>query len=139
MAIHLIEKAREVAFRAHEGQFRWDKTPYIYHPLRVSEAFTNEEYVEKCVALMHDVLEDSDKYNYAEMVALFGSEIADALKMLCHEKGTSYEDYIENLRQNGTKVAISVKIADMVDNLRDLPPGHKNIDKYRKALIRLAL
>lgn len=37
--MNIVEKAREIALKAHEGQTRWDpNVPYFTHPERVANA-----------------------------------------------------------------------------------------------------
>ena len=52
-----IEKALQIAARAHEGQKDKDGQPYILHPLRVMNAVEDEPV--KVVAVLHDVIEDT--------------------------------------------------------------------------------
>jgi (p)ppGpp synthase/HD superfamily hydrolase len=47
-----IEKALQIAARAHEGQKDKEGLPYILHPLRVMHAV-------QVVAVLHDVIEDT--------------------------------------------------------------------------------
>lgn len=137
----LYKKAVEIARQAHEGQTRWDGSPYITHPLAVSEAFDlGLQPREKITAVLHDVLEDSE-ITYKELVGNFGVTIADAVRQLTHPKRTSYADYIVNIRneavENFSAIARDVKMADLRHNLSDLndPKAHKQRrDKYQLAL-----
>ena len=89
----LIEFAVEFATKQHEGQTRWDKTPYINHPIAVmdlaidfyrkdafslygefykiaAEQYTGpikdyESYI-GIVALFHDICEDVENYKNKE-------------------------------------------------------------------------
>lgn len=135
--VALVASAREVAFRAHADHHRWDGTPYIYHPLRVADAFVAHPPWYTCVALMHDVIEDSD-YTADVLSTMFPAPVVEALVLLTHSKEIPYSAYISSLKASRNSLAISVKIADMVDNLRALPEGHRNVSKYRNALIQLA-
>lgn len=54
----LYERAHAFAERKHSGQLRKDGLPYITHPETVAAAF--DYSVEKIVAILHDVLEDTD-------------------------------------------------------------------------------
>ena len=53
----MIQKAYKVAEKAHRGQKRWGGEPYIIHPVMVADMVTGES--EECVALLHDVVEDT--------------------------------------------------------------------------------
>jgi len=54
----LLEKALTIAYTAHAGQVDKAGEPYILHPLRVMLKMRSDE--EKIVALLHDVVEDTD-------------------------------------------------------------------------------
>lgn len=53
-----IEDAINIAVNAHRGQRDKGGQPYILHPLRVMLAAQNDD--ERIVAVLHDVVEDSD-------------------------------------------------------------------------------
>lgn len=50
-----LEKALEIALKAHRGQVDKGGKPYILHPLAVMMRMETEE--EQIVALLHDVVE----------------------------------------------------------------------------------
>ena len=54
----LTKKAMKIAFAAHKDQTDKTGLPYIHHPIHLAEQMTDE--VTTCVALMHDVVEDSE-------------------------------------------------------------------------------
>ena len=54
----LTNKALRIAYDAHAGQLDKCGAPYIAHPLHVAEQMDDE--ASTCVALLHDVVEDSD-------------------------------------------------------------------------------
>lgn len=128
-----IELAEQVATKAHEGQTRWDGTPYINHPARVAKWLKNQGYsrFDQIVGWLHDTVEDTCLL-YEEIEDKFGLEVKKAVQCLTHDDG-SYADYIMRVRTNST--ALVVKIADLNDNLSDLLPKNKErIDKYELAL-----
>ena len=109
----LLEKAIEIALKAHAGQKDKAGEPYILHPLRVMGMMETEH--ERVVAVLHDVLEDSDiLYNdlYAKGVPI---NLLDSLDALTKRKAESYSDYIE--RCAADPIAKAVKLADLFDNL----------------------
>lgn len=69
--------------------------------------------VSVCVALLHDVVEDTD-LTFADLEREFPPEVTGALRLLTHEKGTDYFDYVRALR--GNPVAVKVKLADLAHN-----------------------
>jgi len=118
---NLYKKAVEIATAAHEDQTRWDGEPYITHPLAVADAFPLDDA--KIVAVLHDVLEDSD-VTVKDLAREFPMKIVDACVAMTHQPEQSYADYIMAIR--GNKLATTVKLADLRHNLSDL------VDKKHK-------
>ena len=60
--IPLIERAYQVAERAHEGQTRKSGEPYITHPLAVAQILADLGLGPKAIAaaLLHDTVEDTE-------------------------------------------------------------------------------
>jgi guanosine-3',5'-bis(diphosphate) 3'-pyrophosphohydrolase len=56
--VSTLERAIEIAAAAHAGQTDKGGEPYILHPLRVM--FRMHSVEEKIVAVLHDVVEDSN-------------------------------------------------------------------------------
>ena len=54
----MLEKAIEIAARAHQGQKDKSGQPYVLHPLRVMMSCSSE--TEKICAVLHDVIEDTE-------------------------------------------------------------------------------
>ena len=136
----LTEKQLETAIRisanAHFGQVDKAGKPYIFHPLRVMNSVDTIE--KKIVAILHDVVEDTDLTFNDLLEAGVPKASIEALKLLTHEKDAPYMDYIKIISSN--PVARSVKIADLTDN-SDLSRLSKvtekdleRLDKYKKAL-----
>lgn len=107
----LTERAMRLAYRAHDGQVDKAGVPYIFHPIHLAEQMTTEACV--CVALLHDVVEDSD-VTIEDIAALFPAEVTEAVRLLTHEENVSYLDYIRALRAN--PLARTVKLADLAHN-----------------------
>ena len=75
-----LERAIEIAKKAHEGQIDKAGADYIGHPLRVMEMGRTED--EKIVGVLHDVIEDSDwTFEMLEEEG-FAPEIIEALRCL---------------------------------------------------------
>ncbi|MCX7045899.1 MAG: GTP pyrophosphokinase [Candidatus Sumerlaeota bacterium] len=114
MVIHsLLERALMLAARAHTGQKDKAGQPYILHPLRVMIRVKTEEQM--IVALLHDVIEDSDFTLKDLLDEKFPAPILKAIKLLTHDKDISYDDYLKRLRPN--PIARAVKLADLEDNM----------------------
>lgn len=124
----MYQEALKFIAKAHAGQKRRNGNPYIIHPIRVSQEVKSD--VEKVVALLHDVLEDT-KTDYATILATFGPEAAGAVEALTHRKDEPYMDYLARVKAN--PIALTVKIADIADNLGD-SPSDTAIEKMSKGL-----
>lgn len=127
----LVERAREVATKAHTGQTRWNGDPYITHPERVARHFVGEDQI--ITSLLHDVVEDTSVG--LEELSEFGPHIMDAVEVLTHQPSETYDSYIRNVGTN--RLASQVKQADLKDNLRDLLPTNKRYTRYRLSLMYL--
>lgn len=119
-----------IMLKAHKGQKDKAGMPYFLHPLKVSMSVKDRKA--KVVALLHDVLEDSEAYGMSDFYFL-DCEQKDALRLLTHSKSDSYFKYIENIKPN--KMAKMIKIADLKENmnlnrLKDVTV--KDIYRYRK-------
>lgn len=122
----MYKLALQIATQAHKGQVRKDgETPYILHPIRVADQF-NDDF-KKTIAVLHDVLEDTD-----QDLSMFPKKVTDVLKILT-KKG-DYFSYIKKISEN--EIATQIKIADILDNLADdcfqIPDSQ--IKRYYKAL-----
>ena len=107
----LTIKAMKLAYNAHEGQFDQSGVPYIFHPVHLAEQMTDETTT--CIALLHDVLEDTT-LSLQELEAEFPREITDVVLLLTHEPDENYLDYIRKLCQS--PLARKVKLADIAHN-----------------------
>ena len=108
-----LEKAIAIASKAHEMQLDKGGEPYILHPLRVMMTMTS--YEGKIVAMLHDVLEDTELTLDVLRAKGFSEKILDCLDLLTHRESDSYEAYIGKILEN--PLATQVKIADLKDNM----------------------
>lgn len=105
------KKAIIIAYNAHINQKDRSGLPYILHPIYLAEQMDTEE--ECIVALLHDVVEDTD-ITLEELEKEFSKTVIDALKLLTHDKDTDYFEYIEKIKSN--PLAVKVKLADLKHN-----------------------
>lgn len=130
-----IKKAMNVAYQAHHGQFDKNGYPYIAHPLHVAESMIDE--TSTIVALLHDVVEDTD-VTLDDLYDLgFDNNVTDAIKLLTHDVSVPYMDYVLKIKDN--PVARSVKIADLQHNLdstrlKDPNKPSNKMNTYQQAL-----
>ena len=133
----MLERAIGIAVEAHKGQLDKGGNPYILHPLRVMMSVDLE--LEKIVAVLHDVVEDSNWTFEALLAEGFSNEVIEALKSVTkNSDNEDYDSFIQRAMQN--PIGRKVKIADLRDNLdvtRIAELGDKDlqrINKYKKAL-----
>ena len=135
-----LGKAISIAAQAHEGQRDKAGAPYILHPLRVMLKMKTED--EMIVAVLHDVIEDSDLTIDLLRQEGFASEILAAIVCLTRSDDEEYGKFIERIKRN--PLAIKVKIADLEDNLdvsrlKEVTAADaERIEKYKQALQILA-
>ena len=141
------EHASLIASLAHEGQFRRDgKTPYITHPQEVANRMKGPQL--KAVAWLHDVWEDTMGeelvYDKEYLLSLNVSPtVVEAVEALTHWPQEPNVEYWGRVKRN--KLALQVKITDIIVNLNDLNtttsdkhlqvPRDRQIIKYAKALL----
>lgn len=123
-----IERAIEIAARAHAGQVDKAGAPYIFHPLRLMFAVKTPE--QKMAAILHDVVEDTDvTFDYLRAEG-FSSEILNAIKALTKADGEARLDAAK--RAAADPIARVVKLADVTDNMdisRFANPSKKDYDR----------
>ena len=107
----LTKKAARIAYDAHQGQVDKSGMPYIFHPYHLAEQMDDEDAT--CVALLHDVVEDTD-VTLEELARDFPPHIVDAVRLLTHDPAASYPDYICAIK--GSPLATKVKLADIAHN-----------------------
>lgn len=107
----LTRKAMIIAYNAHINQTDKAGVPYIFHPIHLAEQMDTE--TECIVALLHDVVEDTD-VTFEQLEKEFSSDIIKILKLLTHNKDDDYMEYIKILKEN--PIAKKVKIADITHN-----------------------
>ena len=130
-----IRKACDILFDAHRDDRDKGGYPYVFHPFYLATQMEDEASV--CVALLHDVIEDhGDRYSFESLAAEgFGDEVIAALRLLTHEKGVPYMDYVKAIAEN--PIARRVKLADLRHNMDTTRTGGVQAPKY--ALYREAL
>lgn len=108
----LVSTAYLIAKLAHAGQTDKAGRPYLGHPVAVAAQLPTAEL--KAIALLHDVLEDTE-VTEGDLRPIFGDEIVDTLLLLTHKDGVPYMEYVRALGHN--PLARQVKLADLTHNM----------------------
>lgn len=108
-----IERAIQIAARAHAGQKDKAGSPYILHALRVMLRMKTP--IEMIVAVLHDVVEDTS-FTLGKLKNLgLPRRALRCLDLLTHKKSVSYEVYLQGIARD--PLATKVKLADLRDNM----------------------
>lgn len=108
----LTKKAMKIAYQAHQGQTDKTGLPYIYHPIHLAEQMQDETTT--CVALLHDVIEDTDITIEQLGREGFPQEVLEAIQLMTHDPAVPYMDYVREIKKN--PIASAVKLADLRHN-----------------------
>lgn len=102
------------ATNKHAGQFDKGGMPYILHPIKVMHYLKTKDEELMCVALGHDVIEDTNA-TYEELLQIgMTQRVVDAIKCLTKVPGETYAQYKERVFSNID--AMEVKKADLRHN-----------------------
>lgn len=132
----MIDIALAIAKKAHAGQVDKAGVDYIQHPLYVASQVKTEQ--EKAVALLHDVIEDSDVTVDDLLVSGLSNEVVTAVQILTKKKGQNYQEYLEKVKSNN--LARVVKLADLKHNsdlsrLKSVTDtDYERVKKYKSAI-----
>lgn len=108
----LTKKAMRLCFERHRDQVDKCGVPYPFHPFHVAESMTDEKTT--CVALLHDILEDTPT-TAAELRSMgFPADVVQAVERMTHAENVPYLDYVASLKTD--PLARAVKIADLTHN-----------------------
>lgn len=108
----LTKKAVRICFYVHKDQVDKTNMPYVFHPFHLAESMDDE--ISTCVALLHDVVEDTNITFIDLEKEGFSEEVIGALKLLTHDLDVPYMDYVRKIKEN--PVAAKVKLADLKHN-----------------------
>ena len=137
----LVEKSLSIALKAYAGQKDKAGKTYILHPLRVMSKMETEE--EMSVALLHDVIEDSEITAQDLSKAGIPARVVKAVQALTKKEGENYDQFVDRVLKN--KLAAKIKKADIEDNINVLrlnsvgPKDLERIAKYHKAWKKLTV
>lgn len=132
----MTKKAIKLIYEKHKDQYDKGGMPYVLHPLHVAEQMTDE--IRTTVALLHDIVEDTD-VTFEQLREMgFPNEVLEPLNYLTHKNGIDYYSYVKNIGTN--EIATDVKIADLehnsdVSRLDEITEWDiERIEKYKKCI-----
>ncbi len=142
-ALGVLKQAYEFADKAHEGQRRQSKKPYITHPIAVASILCElEQELDTIIAgILHDTVEDTDvtskqiEETFGKKVSILVDGVTKLNKLKFHSQ---QEAQAENYRRMFLAMAedyrvIIIKLADRLHNMKTLqflvPEKQKRIAK----------
>jgi (p)ppGpp synthase/HD superfamily hydrolase len=134
-----------LATQRHDGQFDKGGMPYILHPLKVMHYMRTDDEELQCIALGHDLIEDTFQSVREGMQFLstrgFSERVVRGIADLSKVDGEDFERYKERVKANPD--AVAVKMADLRHNsdIRRLkgvtPKDIERIEKYHRFYLEL--
>lgn len=126
-----LERAIEIAAKSHSGQVDKAGQPYVLHPLRLM--FAVHTPLERMVAVLHDVVEDTSVTLSDLEQEGFAPEVIDAIQALTKLPGESRIEAAHRAAANS--IARAVKLADVTDNMdisRIACPSEKDFARLKE-------
>lgn len=106
------KKALKLSFEAHKDQIDKSGMPYVYHPFHLAEQMSDEDTT--IVALLHDVVEDTELTIDDLNIMGFSRAVCDAIALMTHDDAVPYMEYVLQIKNN--PIARAVKLADLQHN-----------------------
>ena len=147
-----ITKTLNFATKKHKGQFHFNRSPYIIHPIRVALILIEELKLKNpkliCAALLHDIIEDCSVV-FEDLNILFGYEVANLVKKVTRVRPVNETEKqktknkilkIQEIAKTDKKARL-LKLCDVLDNARSeifIPrnsPFIKKIPRWHKEFL----
>jgi (p)ppGpp synthase/HD superfamily hydrolase len=92
----------------------WGNSRKLFRDYNITDAKIRSDG--ELVALLHDIIEDSDLNENDLHLFGYSNKVIDAVKLVTHDESGSYSDYIDVLCRSGNLLALIAKLADNLDN-----------------------
>lgn len=110
----MLAQMLHIATTAHHGQFDRGGNPYILHPLRVMSFLKTDDEELQCIAIGHDVIEDTNTTYKDLREAGMSERVIVGIRDLTKQPGQTYDEYKEGVFANPD--AMRVKMCDLRHN-----------------------
>ena len=132
----MTKVALKLCFEAHKDQIDKSGMPYVFHPFHLAEQMADENTT--IVALLHDVVEDTE-YTLDDLRKIgFNEDVLSAISLMTHADDVPYMEYVAQIKTN--PIAKAVKLADLKHNSdmsrldRITQKDEERAKKYRQAI-----
>ena len=110
----MLDKMLVICTNAHHGQYDKGGRPYILHPLRVMSFLKTDDEELQCIALGHDVIEDT-KVTYKDLTdAGISPRVQAGIRAMTKQPGQTLDEY--KAQVFASKDAMMVKMCDLRHN-----------------------
>lgn len=109
-----LEDMLSIVCEAHKGQYDKAGKPYVFHCLKVMHYLSSHDEELMCIALGHDLLEDTDVSSRMLLNAGFSDRVVDGILNLTKRDGQSYDNYKQQVLNSHD--AMRVKLCDLRHN-----------------------
>jgi (p)ppGpp synthase/HD superfamily hydrolase len=138
----MLDKMLVLATNKFSGVFDRGGTPYIMHCLKVMYYVKSDDEELMCIALGHDLVEDTD-VTYVDLREMgFTERVIIGIRAMTKVPGETNDEYMDRIK--AVPDAIRVKLADLRHNsdIRRLKgvteKDIKRIEKYHKMHLELS-
>ena len=111
----LLYKSLEIVLRLFNDKNDKSGIPYIVHLTKVYEGVF--DYNEKIVALMHDVIEDTNVSLLDLKEIGYPDDVLEMLDYLTKRKGEYYPNYIDRIISSENIHVLNIKLSDLKHNM----------------------
>ena len=110
----MLNNAILLATNYHAGQYDRGGNPYILHPLKVMHYLKTDDEELMCIAVMHDLLEDTVVNEDMLRDLEFSDRVIVGVLALTKLEGQTYDEYKKVIFNH--KDAMKVKLCDLRHN-----------------------
>lgn len=110
----MLSRMISLATERHAGQFDKGGRPYILHPLTVMHRLRTDDEELQCIAVGHDLIEDTNVTASELMQAGFSERVVHGIWDITKFDGQTAIEYRDRVKSN--RDAVRVKIEDLRHN-----------------------
>ena len=126
----MLYKTIELVLKVFDDKVDKGGLPYFNHLFKVYMGVT--DFNEKIIALLHDVVEDTD-ISFDDLKEFgYDDEIIKCLEYLTKKKGEYYPDYIDRIISSEDVHTLNVKLSDLKHNMDITRIKNPNVNDYER-------
>ncbi|CCY47140.1 putative uncharacterized protein [Firmicutes bacterium CAG:822] len=126
-ARNLYGKAYLICEKVFDGKSHSSGVPYMDHLVAVADRFSDDKA--KVVALLHDIMKETELTAMDLNYIGFPSDIVKTVSLMTRENGESYDEFINRMINSKNNMAVQIKKADLEQNM-DLSNYESVTDEY---------